>query len=242
MQLGADAYHQLLRAIEPSLLPPSDRRTRRARAVVVRLAAACQAFDPALTAGFKWSVAVSHDDAPNAVCVPGGRIMLTTGLLRMCAEEELAMVLAHEIAHAVNRHSAEKMQMHTLLWPIALLLATVFNSHFMSASLTRLLLELPFGRSLEREADHVGMIILTEACYDPRKAPSIFDKLARVTGEQQGHWLATHVKSIASTHPMSAQRAAQLKNKSAEMAVRYQHKCASTQHWIADTFAFASMQ
>ncbi|KAI0566141.1 metallopeptidase Oma1 [Gracilaria domingensis] len=238
MELGKAAYQQLLDSVRPSLLHPADARTRRARAVVARLAKACNSLDAQLSHGFKWSVAVSNDATPNAVCVPGGRILVTTGLMHMCSEHELAMVLSHEIAHAVNRHSAEKIQLQMLIWPLFVLLSAIFSSQMLSMSLTKLLLELPFGRKLEREADEVGMIIMTEACYDPRKGPSIFDKLAHATGEHQGGWASKQMKSILSTHPMSERRAADLREKSEQMADRYETKCAVARDMFADAFGF----
>ncbi|PXF41567.1 Mitochondrial metalloendopeptidase OMA1 [Gracilariopsis chorda] len=230
MELGRRTYDELIHSVQRAVLEPNDAHSLRARRVVTRLARACKGLDAELSKGFKWSVAVCEDDMPNAVCVPGGRMLVTTGLLRLCScDEEVAMVLSHEIAHAINRHSAEKMQVQMLMLPLVVVLSAVLSSHMMSASVSKLLLELPYGRKLEREADAVGLIVMTEACYDPRKGPVVFDKLAAVTREEEGGWISKRVKSMVSTHPMSKERAWQLRQQAAALALRFDERCVGAQ-------------
>lgn len=236
MELGRRAYDELLQSVRPAVLAADDARTRRARRVVTRLVRASRRLDARLGGGFRWSVAVWEEAAPNAVCVPGGRMAVTTGLLRLCErEEELAMVLAHEMAHALNRHAAEKVQLQMAAAMGVLAVRALLGwPGAPGVAAARLLLELPYGRRLEREADSVGLIVMTEACYDPRHGAAVFDKLAAATGEHDGdaRWAWRALRAMVSTHPMSTQRAAQLRREARALTARFDNKCG----------AFASMR
>lgn len=226
LALGAAAYQDILDSLQGRLLPLRHPESQRVRRVVAKIAGIVRKIDPSLSEGFQWQVVVAAEDEPNAFCVPGGRILITTGLLRILpTDDDLAIVLGHEIAHALNRHGAESMHLQRMLMPILFLLNQLFDLRWTPTVLITLLLSLPYSRKLEYEADEVGLRLCVEACYDPRAAPDVFRRLAQLQNERSGTWMANVVAPFLSTHPQSRERAARLRNTLPDKMERYNRRC-----------------
>lgn len=153
--------------------------------------------------GFQWEFnLVQNDTIPNAWCMPGGKVVVYTGLLPYTQTEDgLAVVMGHEIAHAVARHGNERMsqQMGVQLGGVAL--ATALSQKpaqtqqiFMSAygAGTQLGLMLPYSRSHESEADKMGLIFLAMAGYDPNASIAFWERMAKGGGSGTPEFLSTH--------------------------------------------------
>lgn len=225
LELGRQAYEDLLHGFGNTLLPPDHRMTLHVRRVVTRLARTVNKMDGKLAEGFKWSVAVADVAEPNAMCVPGGKIVITTGLMRILkSDDDIAIILAHEIAHALNRHGVESMSLQRLLLPLVLIINQVFDVRFLSSIFVTLFLSLPYSRRLEHEADSVGLLVATEACYDPRVAPEVFERLASLQDEKGG-WKGSKIPAFMSTHPQSEERAKRLVKQLPDRLERYNSKC-----------------
>jgi len=136
-----------------------------------------------------WTLTVLEDDTENAFVLPSGNIFVFTGMLKACeTADELGIVLAHEIAHVVLGHVQEKLTLtsfiqYVLLVPMAVLWAFLPNdgvalvaSWFMD-TVVDIMLELPFSRDMEAEADRVGLIMAAKACIDVREAPVFWGKM-----------------------------------------------------------------
>lgn len=224
--LGRRAFEELMRSFQGRVLPVQHPITRRVRNVVARLANTVRYLDPSLTKNFEWTVAVADIDEPNAMCVPGGRIVITTGLLRILqSDDDIAVILAHEIAHAINRHGVETMFFQRLMMPIIFLINQVFDLRTLPTLFATVFLSLPYSRRLEYEADTVGLLLCTEACYDPRVAPGVFHRLAALQGGHGGKAVNNRVASLFSTHPHSVERAERLTKMMPEQLKRYSMKC-----------------
>eukprot|EP00873_Tetraselmis_striata_P016998 jgi/Tetstr1/437262/TSEL_025992.t1 len=202
--LGEATYKQVLGGAraQHALLPSDHPRTAFVRKVGTQLAeVAGQGSGGGFFAHMKeceWEFSVIKSPQINAFVVPGGKVVVFSGLLDALArEDELAFVLAHEIAHVVARHADEKISTSGL--------ASVFNMFFYSLfgfSLEGALvlgLELPYSRRNESEADLIGLHLMAEACYDPRFAPGVHKKI-------EGAAPASRVPALLSTHPPSAKR------------------------------------
>lgn len=225
MELGRQAYEDLLHGFGTSLLAPDDRRTVRVRRVVTRLARTVNKIDAKLGEGFKWSVAVADVAEPNAMCVPGGRIVITTGLMRILkSDDDIAIILGHEIAHALNRHGMESMSLQRLVLPIVMVLNQILDARWIPSLFVTLFLSLPYSRRLEHEADHVGLLLASEACYDPRVAPDVFGRLSALQNELGGSRVGK-MPSFFSTHPHTDERAKRLRKQMADVMERYNKKC-----------------
>jgi predicted Zn-dependent protease len=166
-------------------------------------------------AEFKWEFNVVKDDTTvNAWCMPGGKVVVYTGLLPVAKTEAgLAVVMGHEIAHAVANHGNERMSQGLLaqFGTIALDMATVktdpkIKNIFMTSvgMGTQLGILLPFSRLQESEADKMGLIFMAMSGYDPNEAVTFWGRMAAASGGQAP-------PQFLSTHPSSDKRAADLK-------------------------------
>lgn len=152
------------------------------------------------TQGWEWSVRIIRDpETVNAWCMAGGRMALYTGLISKIkpTDDELAQVMGHEIAHALAKHSAEKMSvaMATDLG-VTVFAATQKKKQLAltgAALAAALAIKLPNSREAETEADRIGIELAARAGYDPRAALSLWEKMGRQSGSSKAlEFLSTH--------------------------------------------------
>ncbi|XP_076925268.1 mitochondrial metalloendopeptidase OMA1-like [Bidens hawaiensis] len=149
--------------------------------------------------GLEWEIIVVKSNDVNAYCLPGGKIIVFTGLLeRFKANEELATIIGHEVAHAVARHAAEKFVTLICFTIGRVILDGYIQRDVVSASYI-FLLNLPFSRKMEMEADHIGLMLMASAGYNPRVAPKVFEKLDEESGDSA-------LENFLSTHPSGKER------------------------------------
>jgi metalloendopeptidase OMA1, mitochondrial len=156
---------------------------------------------------FKWEFhVIEKPDTVNAFCLPGGKVFVYTGLFKVATtEDDLATVLAHEVSHAIARHGVERMsQAEALSLGGAVAGAAVGVSGGAAASKAfqaaygmgaNVGILLPFSRTHEYEADHIGLILMAKAGYDPHKALDFWTKMAensKKQGQKAPEYLATH--------------------------------------------------
>ncbi|KAK1399612.1 Mitochondrial metalloendopeptidase OMA1 [Heracleum sosnowskyi] len=150
--------------------------------------------------GLNWEILVVDEPVVNAFCLPGGKIVVFTGLLRhFKTNEEIATIIGHEVGHVVARHGAEGITKN-LWFAIIQLILYQFVMPDIVNSMSHLLLRLPFSRRMEMEADYIGLLLLASARYDPRVAPMVYEKLGKITG-------SSAMKDYLSTHPSGKKRA-----------------------------------
>ncbi len=163
---------------------------------------------------FAWEFTVLHDDRVNAFCLPGGKVAVFTGLLAIAKDDDqLATVLAHEIAHALAHHASERIarqQMESEAVEAAggvlgkidpekrkqLIGLLAAGAHLGS---------LPFDRAQESEADHIGLFLMTFAGYDPKQALVFWEHMEELS-RRRGP-----VPEVLSDHPSDAKRIAEIK-------------------------------
>lgn len=152
---------------------------------------------------FAWAFNLVQDDLVNAWCMPGGKVVFYTGILPITKTETgLAVVMGHEIAHAVARHGNERMSqgLATQLGGVALGVAlqdkpqetqAIFNAAYGIG--TQVGVMLPFSRTHESEADRLGLVFMAMAGYDPREAVGFWNRMAaQSTGMAPPEFLSTH--------------------------------------------------
>ncbi len=151
--------------------------------------------------GMKWEFAVIRSPEVNAFVVPGGKVVVYSGLLNMVSsEDELAAVLAHEVAHILARHAAERMTQGSIIELIRMIAYLGFGIPLFSGPLQALFF-LPNSRQAESEADTIGVQLAARACYDPLAAASVFRKLGL---EEKKAGVA--IPSFLRTHPVTEDR------------------------------------
>jgi predicted Zn-dependent protease len=153
--------------------------------------------------GYKWEFnLVKNDTTVNAWCMPGGKVVVYSGLLPVTKDKNgLAVVLSHEIAHAVARHGNERMSQELLAQFGSLALneaikqkpdqtKSIFNQAYGIG--TQLGVMLPYSRSHELEADKLGLIFMAMAGYDPQTAVPFWERMASMGGSKPPEFLSTH--------------------------------------------------
>jgi len=193
--LGLQTYQQVL---SQSRTVDSGPELDLVKRVSARLAAATG------TAGkdFDWRVSLIRDGKVNAFCLPGGKIVVYTGILPVAENEAaLATVLGHEMAHATSRHGAQRMLQQNLtqtaMTGIAVSIANmdyekqraVMGALGAGAKFGVLM---PFGREHESEADHIGLMYMARAGYNPEESIRFWKRMDQAAGSQQPEFLSTH--------------------------------------------------
>jgi predicted Zn-dependent protease len=153
--------------------------------------------------GFKWEFNLVDSKEVNAWCMPGGKVVVYTGLLPITKDEPgLAFVMGHEIAHAVARHGNERMSQMLLAQTGAVALdvalsnkpaetRAIFNTAYGVGAQVGVLL--PFSRTHESEADKLGMVFMALAGYDPAAAPNVWQRMIDMNkGPKPPEILSTH--------------------------------------------------
>lgn len=163
---------------------------------------------------FKWEVSVVRSEQQNAFCLPGGKIVVYTGILPAAKTEAgLATVMGHEMAHAIARHGSQRLLSSKLTQ--TLMAGASFSMSQMDPGERQGVMAalgagaqygilLPFSRDHESEADQMGLIYMARAGYDPRESISFWERMSESNGRQP--------PEFASTHPSSGTRIEQLKS------------------------------
>ncbi len=177
------------------------------------------------TKEYSWEFNLVQDQSVNAFCMPGGKIVVYEGLLPVTKNEaSLAIVLGHEIAHAVAKHSAEQMSKQIKNQYGTEILGQVLNAAGVSSGTTQLaqiiaqkglqFRSLKYSRDNESEADRMGLIFAAMAGYDPNVAVSFWQRMAQMTGN-------SNQSDVFSDHPSDAKRIAAIKQELPEALTYY---------------------
>lgn len=152
--------------------------------------------------GFAWEFNLVEDDTPNAWCMPGGKVVFYTGILPYTQTEAgLAVVMGHEIAHAIARHGNERMSQQMGIQALGTGLSVLVNEKpaetqqiWMTAfgAVSNVGVMLPFSRSHETEADKMGLIFMAMAGYDPAVAVDFWKRMGESGGQKPPEFLSTH--------------------------------------------------
>lgn len=203
--MAAQSYLQTLKDADARKQLNADaHQTDRVRAIANRLIPQTVVFRPDAV-NWKWEVNVQDSKELNAYCMPGGKIMVYTGLIEKlnATDDELAAVMGHEISHALREHGRERMsqayaQQIGLIGLAAVVGAKTKNQNAAAATVeigsivTALALTLPNSREGEREADRIGLELAARAGYDPNAAVSLWQKMGAQGGAKPPEWMSTH--------------------------------------------------
>ncbi len=151
---------------------------------------------------FSWEFNLVEDDTPNAWCMPGGKVVFYTGILPYTQTEEgLAVVMGHEIAHAIARHGNERMSQQMGVQAVGAGLQVALNEkpeqtqQYAMAAFglgAQYGMMLPFSRKHESEADKMGLVFMAMAGYDPGAAVEFWTRMSESGGQNPPEFMSTH--------------------------------------------------
>lgn len=217
-KLGVDAYEDILKKT-----PVSKNQTWQAqlKRVGQRISAAAEKPD------YQWEFNVLQGKEINAFCLPGGKVAFWEGIMPVTQDDDgIAVVMGHEAAHALARHGAERMTQSMGAQVVGQILSTgvgMVNPAYTEAFSqayglgVNVAVILPWGRSQESEADHIGLILMAKAGYDPSAAVGFWERMSKI---QQGG----KPPAFLSTHPSDETRIAQIKQWLPEAMTYYKKK------------------
>ncbi len=152
--------------------------------------------------GYQWEFTLVQNEIPNAWCMPGGKVVVYSGILPYTQDKNgLAVVLSHEIAHAVARHGNERMSQGLIAQFGSVALnevlkekpdetKSIFNTAYGLGAQFGVML--PFSREHELEADKLGLIFMAMAGYDPQTAVDFWERMSKVGGAKPPEFMSTH--------------------------------------------------
>jgi len=198
-QGAAQAYDAELKAArEKGTLNTNQAQLARVTTIAKRIVAVTPTFRPD-AAGWNWQFNVQKNQELNAYCMPGGRIMVYSGLIDSLdlSDAELATVIGHEIAHALREHTRERVSRAYAQQLAISGAAAVAGVSEGTANIANMVAEvtfqLPFSRDQESEADTIGLELMARAGYDPRAAVTLWNKMnGAAGGKGTPEFLSTH--------------------------------------------------
>ena len=231
--MGLQAYEEILSQERP--VDPNSQIAQQVREIAKRLIAKVDVVEAELAAehglqpqriskDFDWDVNVIESEQANAFCLPGGKMAVYTGLIPVAKNADaVAVVMGHEIAHALLRHGAQRMAQQKVA-QIGQMGAGMAGMDAGSQQMVQAAMGygmlLPYARSHETQADEVGLMLAAAACFDPREAVPLWERMSEASGGQAP-------PEFSSTHPNPGTR---IQNLSALMpkALEYQKKFCTT--------------
>ncbi len=195
MQLGLDSYRQIL---SDNKVVQSGPVVDAVNAIGAKIARAASDSDP----GFQWAFNVIESDQVNAFALPGGYTAVYTGIIPVAENEDgLAVIMGHEVAHAMAHHGAERMAQQNMQRIVGAGVSLGAGGMDYGAQravmgvfggISQYGVALPFSRKHETEADYIGLILVARACYDPREAPRLWERMAAAGGASPPEFQSTH--------------------------------------------------
>lgn len=224
MSLSLTQYDQFLKSNKLSV---NKTETARVKRIGANIAVAVEKYlnDKGLSSylqGYKWEFNLVEDKSINAWCMPGGKVVVYTGILPLMKNDaQMATVMSHEIAHAVARHSSERMSEQLLAQGMGSALSVALSTKPQETQQlalaafgvgSQLGYLLPFSRKHEYEADEMGLYFMAMAGYDPAQSVEFWKAMSKAG--------AASTPEFLSTHPCDANRIAKLNEKLPE-ALKY---------------------
>ena len=198
MDLGEKSYKE---SLEQSKVITGTKDSNRIKNIGLKISKVAARDD------YEWEFNLVESDAINAFCLPGGKVVVYTGILKIAKnDDQLATVISHEIAHALARHGAEKMSASMVQQGIGVVgnialgvkapqYQNLFNQTYGLGSQVGVML--PYGRMQESEADEIGIYLMAKAGYNVNEALKFWENMSKGKEDES---------SFLSTHPSSTER------------------------------------
>lgn len=201
-KIGERGYRETLSEYGRSILPEGHRETRRVKRIMDRLIKASQLEH------LDWKIHVIDDPKapPNAFVLPSGKVFVFTSILPICQNDDgLATVLAHETGHQLARHTAENLSKTPFYIVLSIILSTLTGADIVNRLVVNTLFQLPASREMEREADYIGLMMMSKACFNPNEAVHVWERMTQYE-KKMARVASSKVPEFLSTHPTSSNR------------------------------------
>lgn len=197
VELGNNTFEQM-RQFTPVTTDPAVKRL--AECVSAELISALAESWPNLNVPEHWNVVVFENPVPNAFALPGGRIGINSGLLKVAENpDQLAAVVGHEIGHVIARHGNERLTQQLGIQGVLMVIALASDGDVSDNALMRALglgsqlgITLPFSRAHEAEADRIGLKLIARAGFNPKQSVELWRNMMEVADDQSFELLSTH--------------------------------------------------
>lgn len=224
-QQSATAYADLKKK---SKISKNAKWTKINNRVGQRVIAAAKELYPEESKGFKWEVTLFDEpETVNAFCMPGGKIGIYTGILKVCKNEAaLAAVMGHEVAHALLKHSNERVSHSTISSGLMAIGGFAMEQSEMKDSTKKIAMAvggvglqygfmLPYSRTHETESDNMGLKLMAQAGYEPAEAANLWRRMKAASNSK--------IPGFLSTHPSHDDRIENLENKRSQVSQLYKN-------------------
>jgi predicted Zn-dependent protease len=206
-EINAMSFQQYDQLKQSEPLSNNTRQVQQVQQVGERIQKAIEAYLQAnghseLLDGFQWEFVLIESEQVNAFCMPGGKVAFYTGILPYCQDETgIAVVMGHEIAHAIAEHGNERMsqallqQMGGITLGVAMKEQPAETQALFAAAYglgSQYGVMLPFSRKHESEADELGLYFMAMAGYDPEAAPDFWLRMSKAGGQKPPEFMSTH--------------------------------------------------
>lgn len=208
-KVGNYTYKSILRQTGDTILPQNSHTTQSVSRVFSRILEAAYkdpTVDKSLLEGIKWKIHVVNDPTapPNAFVLPGGKVFVFSSMLGICQNDDgLATVLSHEFAHQLARHTGENLSKAPIYTALSILLYTLTGVDTFNNLLLDGLIKMPASRQMETEADYIGLMIMSRACFNPDESIQLWKRMSDF--EKRSMRGAANFEFL-STHPASERR------------------------------------
>lgn len=210
LKVGQYSYNSVISETRNKILPDSHPLTKKVTKIFARIVEAAEndpTVDKSLLKDLNWKVHIVNDPRmpPNAFVLPGGKVFVFSNILPICQTEDgLATVLSHEFAHQLARHTAENLSKAPAYSLLGSLIYAITGLNGINRLMVDGLLRMPASREMETEADYIGLMIMSRACFHPEESIKVWQRMAKMEEQQRRRGLID--VEFLSTHPASTKR------------------------------------
>ncbi|SCU85362.1 LAME_0D01068g1_1 [Lachancea meyersii CBS 8951] len=216
LKIANYSYNSMLKQTKGSILPTNNPLTIKVSRIFSQIVEAAQkdpTIDKQLLENIQWQVHIVDDPKapPNAFVLPGGKVFVFSSILKICKNDDgLATVLSHEFAHQLARHTAENLSKAPIYSLMGAVLYTITGADVFNRLILDSFLKMPASRQMETEADHIGLMVMSRACFRPQEAVSLWNRMAEFEQRVRGN--GSFAPEFLSTHPASNTRIANMQS------------------------------
>lgn len=213
-RIGQYSYKSILNETKGHIIPENHPLTRKVDKIFRRIVEAAikePGVDSNLLKDIQWKIHIVNDPRapPNAFVLPNGKVFIFSSMLNICQNEDgIATVLSHEFAHQLARHTAENLSKAPVYSLIGIIMYTITGVEGINRLLLDSFMRMPASRQMETEADYIGLMVMSRACFHPDESVRLWERMS----EYEKRTMQGANFEFLSTHPASTRRIENMRN------------------------------